>query len=468
MFDEGTCTWPGRLKFRPTFAHHVALTLPKSSPFSKLFEQRSFAPGAPGPSSYEIMASQSSCPAGVNVHEYLAMQSLMSGKAQRWLALLTELGSTNLNFSSEVTLLVVSNLVCQSGPADDDVISGNDTGGERERDVLRKVHKIFREEQFCDRLVEQLIIRLDSLEANWRETYLMDVVITILLRTHTLTATNPNASLKALSALIRARQICLRWVEMLRAETYKESDTEAARRCQQYALWAAILCKRTFVIHRSQATLLDELSLQAYIECCITVQDNLVVEVGALPQVLQHAVVSDLKLSYRLASLVCASIIQSPDVFRLAIRAVWPEPEDRPRQIYNLCSQQPSWVACDIQENEEGNLVQVHYNYVQGLLLVDNKPLGKLPKAPEHIEVLNELFGDQALLTFPSTQKGMDYTLCLTPRNYRVDVGFEAGNMIVRATKGNQYLQLIPREVFRTETSWDLPGPLLDDCWHWL
>ncbi|KAI8286949.1 hypothetical protein K4K60_013037 [Colletotrichum sp. SAR11_57] len=439
-----------------------------SSPFSKLFEQRSFAPGAPGPSSYEIMASQSSCPAGVNVHEYLAMQTLMSGKAQRWLALLTELGSTNLNFSSEVTLLVVSNLVCQSGPADDDGISGNDTGGERGRDVLRKVHKIFREEQFCDRLVEQLIIRLDSLEANWRETYLMDVVITILLRTHTLTATNPNASLKALSALIRARQICLRWVEMLRAETYKESDTEAARRCQQYALWAAILCKRTFVIHRSQATLLDELSLQAYIECCITVQDNLVVEVGALPQVLQHAVVSDLKLSYRLASLVCASIIQSPDVFRLAIRAVWPEPEDRPRQIYNLCSQQPSWVACDIQENEEGNLVQVHYNYVQGLLLVDNKPLGKLPKAPEHIEVLNELFGDQALLTFPSTQKGMDYTLCLTPRNYRVDVGFEAGNMIVRATKGNQYLQLIPREVFRTETSWDLPGPLLDDCWHWL
>ncbi|EQB57807.1 hypothetical protein CGLO_02015 [Colletotrichum gloeosporioides Cg-14] len=468
MFDEGTCTWPGRLKFRPTFAHHVALTLPKSSPFSKLFEQRSFAPGAPGPSSYEIMASQSSCPAGVNVHEYLAMQTLTSGKAQRWLALLTELGSTNLNFSSEVTLLVVSNLVCQSGPADDDGISGNDSGGERERDVLRKVHKIFREEQFCDRLVEQLIIRLDSLEANWRETYLMDVVITILLRTHTLTATNPNASLKALSALIRARQICLRWVEMLRAETYKESDTEAARRCQQYALWAAILCKRTFVIHRSQATLLDELSLQAYIECCITVQDNLVVEVGALPQVLQHAVVSDLKLSYRLASLVCASIIQSPDVFRLAIRAVWPEPEDRPRQIYNLCSQQPSWVACDIQENEEGNLVQVHYNYVQGLLLVDNKPLGKLPKAPEHIEVLNELFGDQALLTFPSTQKGMDYTLCLTPRNYRVDVGFEAGNMIVRATKGNQYLQLIPREVFRTETSWDLPGPLLDDCWHWL
>ncbi|KAI8168212.1 hypothetical protein K4K49_009945 [Colletotrichum sp. SAR 10_70] len=220
--------------------------------------------------------------------------------------------------------------------------------------------------------------------------------------------------------------------------------------------------------HYTQATLLDDLSLQAYIECCITVQDNLVVEVGALPQVLRHAVVSDLKLSYRLASLVCASIMRSPDIFRLAIRAVWPEPEDRPRQIYNLCSEQPSWIVCDIQENEEGNLVQVHYNYVQGLLLVDNKPLGKLPKAPEHIEVLNELFGDQALLTFPSSQRGMDYTLCLKPRNYRIDVGFEAGNMIVRATKGNQCLQLIPRKVFRTQTSWDLPGPLLDDCRHWL
>ncbi|KAF9870445.1 hypothetical protein CkaCkLH20_12112 [Colletotrichum karsti] len=461
-----------------------SLVLPRSSPFARIFDNRTFAVDGPGPSSYEIMASQSGCPAGANLHEYLAMQTLMCGKSQRWIALLTELGSTNLNFSSEVTMLVVSHLATLSGPMDDDNSSStnNDTGvrgenlcraayagGRNNKDVLRKVHKIFRDQCFCDKLVEQLSTRLNSMEANWRETYLMDVVITILLRTHTLTATNPNASLKALEALIRAREVCLRWVEMLRAETYKSSDTEVAKRCQQYALWAAILCKRTYVIHRNQSTILDARPLQTYIECCITVQDNLVVEVGALPQVLQHAVVSDLKLSHRLAPLVGNSIVNSPDVFRTAIRAVWPEPEDRPRQLYHLRSDlsQAGWVLCEIQENDHEQLVQVHYNYVQGLLLVDNKPLGKLPKAPEHIEALNELFGDQALLALPSAS-GMDYTLCIRPNNYRIDIGFEAGNMIVRAMKGSQFLQLVDRKVFYSENSSDLPGPLLEGCFHWL
>ncbi|KAF6823338.1 hypothetical protein CPLU01_11478 [Colletotrichum plurivorum] len=482
FFDTQTSTWPGRLRFRPSFAQHTTIALPKSSPFSSVLEGRSFALDGPGPSSYEIMASQSSCPAGINVHEYVAMQTLLSGKAQRWIALLTELGSTNLNFSSEVTMLIVTHIVLQSGPVDEiedmgpfeDGRQGHDSKGTSNRpgrlgrDILRKVHKIFRDERFCDKLVEQLSIRLDSLEANWRETYLMDTVITILLRVHTLTATNPNASLRALSTLVKARGICLRWVEMLRAETYKSSDIETSRRCQQYALWAAILCKRTFVIHRSQGTSLDPTSLQAYIECSITVQDNLVVEVGALPQVLQHAVVSDLKLSYRLSTLVCQSIVDSPEVFRLGIRAVWPEPDDSPRQIINLRAGHTGWVACDIQENEYGNAVQVHYNYVQGLLLVDNRPLGKLPKAPEHISILNELFGDQALLTFPSNIRGMDYTLCIKPRGYRIDVGFDANAMIVRATKGQQHLQLVPRDVFRSENAWDLPGPLLEGCFHWL
>ncbi|TDZ35090.1 hypothetical protein C8035_v009994 [Colletotrichum spinosum] len=479
LFDQQTSTWPGRLRFRPTFAHHTALVLPRSSPFSQLLGNRTLAIDGTGPSSYEIVASQASCPAGLNAHEFIAMQTVMSGKAQRWIALLTELASTNLNFSSEATMLIVTHLALHCGPEDDEdlIVAHSFKEGEdarsgvvdrRGKDILRKVHKIFRDQHFCDRLVDQLMLRLDSLEANWRETYLMDVVITVLLRTYSLTATDPEVSLKALRALVRARQICLRWVEMLRAETYKGSDVQSARRCQQYALWAAILCKRTFFVHRDQAIALDESSLKTYIECCITVQDNLVVEVGALPQVLHHAVVSDIKLAYRLGPLVCDSIVTSPTVFRDAIRAVWPEQDNSPRQLVDLRSAHPGWVVCDTQENIFGHSMQVQYNYIQGLLLVDNRPLGKLPKAPEHVETLNELFEDQALLTRPSDMRGMEYSLCMKPNNYRIDVGFDADTMVVRATKNNQFLQFIPRRHFRTESSWDLPLPLLEGCFHWL
>ncbi|WQF89185.1 Putative P-loop containing nucleoside triphosphate hydrolase [Colletotrichum destructivum] len=457
-FDERTSTWPGRTRFRPSFAHHTALVLPNNSPWKKVLETKACALDGPGPSSYEIMASQSSCPAGINNHEYLAMQTLMTGKKQRWIVLLAELGSTNLNFSSEVTLLVVSHLALQSGPRDE------------KGDVLRTIHNVFRDDHFCDRFVDQLCARLESLQANWRETYLMDVVITLLLRTHALTATNRDVSSKAFEAILRARKICVRWVEMLRAETFKASDVEMSRRCQQYALWAAILCKRTFVIHANQSAHLDDTALQAYIECCITLQDNLVVEVGALPQVLRHAVISDMKLSYRLSSLVRKSIVSSSDTFRKAIMAVWPEADGRSRQISALRADKDAWVVCESHGHDGWNasIQVVQYNCSTGLLLVDSRPLGKLPKPPEHTAVLSELFGDQALLTRPSDMPGMDYTLTVKPKGYRIDVGYDSGSIVIRAIKGQQWLQFIQRNVFRSETSWDFPGPLLDGCLHWL
>ncbi|KAK1509356.1 uncharacterized protein CCOS01_15450 [Colletotrichum costaricense] len=454
-FDESTSTWPGRVRFRPLFDHQVALALPKSSPWSTLLETKAYSLSGPGPSSYEVVASQSSCPPGINNHEYLAMQTLMAGESQRWIVLLTELASTNLNFSSKVTMLLVTHLALQSGPQDN---SG---------DFLRATHTIFRDESFCKRLLEQIQTRLETVQANWRETYQMDILITLLLRTFALTTTSPDQ--KGFSNIIRAREICLRWVEMLRFETFRARDAETARRCQQYALWAAVLCKRTYVIHANQVANLDSLSLRTYIECCITVQDNLVVDVGALPQVLQHAVVSDMKLSYRLSPMVRKSIASAPDMFRIAIMTVWPEADSHSRTISSL-QLESEWVICEIQGHDgwEERMQTVQYNICTGLLLVDNRPLGKLPKPPEHTEVLTELFGEQALLTRPSDMPGMDYTLTVKHHGYRIDIGYDGSSIVIRATKGQQYLQLIQRSKFKSRDAWDLPGPLLNDCVHWL
>ncbi|CCF46607.1 hypothetical protein CH063_15307, partial [Colletotrichum higginsianum] len=177
-----------------------------------------------------------------------------------------------------------------------------------------------------------------------------------------------------------------------------------------------------------------------------------------------------MKLSYRLSSLVRKSIVSSPDTFRKAIMAVWPEADGRSRQISALRADQDAWVVCESHGHDGWNasIQVVQYNCCTGLLLVDSRPLGKLPKPPEHTAVLSELFGDQALLTRPSDMPGMDYTLTVRPKGYRIDVAYDSGSIVIRAIKGQQWLQYIQRNVFRSETSWDLPGPLLDGCLHWL
>ncbi len=57
-----------------TFAHHCRLVVPATSPFSSLSLSPGVGADSRSLSSYEIMASQTKCPAGLNVHEFLSFQ----------------------------------------------------------------------------------------------------------------------------------------------------------------------------------------------------------------------------------------------------------------------------------------------------------------------------------------------------------------------------------------------------------
>jgi len=50
----------------------------------------------------------------------MAYQNLFSGKHHRWLPILVELGSSNLNFGTEATTTLISQLAVQAGPATED------------------------------------------------------------------------------------------------------------------------------------------------------------------------------------------------------------------------------------------------------------------------------------------------------------------------------------------------------------
>lgn len=94
--------------------------------------------------------------------------------------------------------------------------------------------------------------------------------------------------------------------------------------------------------------------------------------------------------------------------------------------------------------------------------------LQKLPQDQKSF-VLEELFGNQSLLTWPSDRNGMHYCLCVTPYKYKVHIGYSrTREPIIRAFRNKYSLQLIPREKFRNDVHSDLPGPLVDGCFHWL
>jgi hypothetical protein len=365
-FDLQSKVWPARGRRSPSFLHHLKLEMPQSSPFYKLQEDPSFAEFTYGPSSYDVVATASRCPPGLNIHEYMAFQTIASGKSRRWITILTELGSANLNFSNEATTILLNHLALQCGPASND------------DDPFRLIHSAFRDEAFGNQLLNQLSNHLSSLFVNWRESQLLNTVITLTLRLAdlALAAELESVYLRAISLLVQARGISVRWFKALRVETYKTSDPVIAQRCQQYALWAALLCKKTFMFHAQQTITLDDLSLEIFIQSCITVQDNLVVKVDTLPKLLQQAIVNDFRLTHEMCSIVCDSINSRPHVFSAAIRDIWPAAEGCTRKLSNVRIAAHGWISCTAYSGEDTNEQQVYYNVAEGTLLVDNRRVG--------------------------------------------------------------------------------------------
>ena len=456
--DTASGSWPGRRVRKPTFAHNFVLDIPTGSPFADLM--RSTAIDEEGPSSHEVMASHPACPSGANVHEFLAFQTLLSGKQRRLIALLTELGSSNLNFSTEATVILVKHIALQCGPSRED------------NNPIRLVHSTFQDRAFCDKLTEQLSQRLDGITANWREYNVMDVIVTLALRQYTLSGidgTSP-AALAALNLIGKARNVALQWMRLLGEETKKATDVDTARRCQLYTLWAALLCKRTFAIHSNQANTLDTQSLQTFIECSITLQNNLLSNVQTLPQLLKNAIIKDFKMTYGMQDFVMHSINSSPQSFLSALDCVWPHPEGRLRNMDNWSLDEARHiVSVDIIATDQFSKDQsVQYHVLHGLLLVDGMPVGKLPAEHQNSFLFSELFGDQSLQTYPSYMREMTYMLCIRPNGHQIHIGFRDGQMVIRAVNKTKVIELVPRHVFGDPRFFDFPEPLVVGCFHWL
>lgn len=459
-FDPSTQVWTGRQRQRPSLAHHCLVNIPRTSPFAPLEGSRGFAAASDGPTSYEIMASQTKCPAGLNLHEYMAYQSLASGRYRRWLNILTELGSSNLNFSMEATTALVCYLAMQAGP-------------EHKSHPLRATHGSLLDDQFCRQLTNQIKIRLNTVSPNFRETSCMGMLLTLTLQICSL-ADEPNAKYGE-SVLRQIREIALQWIRRLRAEIRKSTTIENARKCSDYAFWAAVLCKRTFSLYvgeRYRDFTLPAADLQIFMECSVTLQDNLGSDPSKLPTSAKNALVRDLKLVFQLRPLLRKSFLAHPQSFSSVIDNILPPAEGSERRVYSAPQLQDradsGWITSYIEGNTYTRQQVVHMHLLDGYLLIDHQPIGKLP--PEHRQAitLQQLFGKQNLLTYPSAMPGMTYVVAMPINGHQIHIGFRENRLIVRACYKGAVFEFIPQGVFGSPEEFDLPASLVDNCVHWL
>ena len=452
-FDTRMKIWPARLPQiqKPTFAHHCRLILPTNSPFSTLNISSDLAVDLKGSSSYEIVASQSKCPSGLNAHEYMSFQNLLSGYSRRWPQILVELGSSNLNFSTEATTMLITLLALQAGPTD-------------KNDPLGAVHGIFRDKSFCTRLIHQIDQRLDNISSNWRETSCMETMIIIANRLFELA---DSVSADAVNLLEKARSITSNWISTLRLEIQNAMDEETSQRCSRYAFWASLLCRRTFALYGTRSRF-EPAALQSFIECSISLQENMVNNPAKLPLALRNSLIRDLKMVFQLRSILKHSLENSQASLISSISTIWPDVEETQSKQFSRFEflQDPNewWVQAVISATFETAQQIVQFHILEGHLLVNGKAIGKLPPEWRTADVLRQLFGNQSLLTYPSSLPDMTYMLAIRMNDHQIHIGFHRREIFVRALVRGAVLELIPPRVFEL----DLPASLVDNCVHWL
>ncbi|KAL5325012.1 hypothetical protein ACEPPN_006134 [Leptodophora sp. 'Broadleaf-Isolate-01'] len=459
-YDVKSEVWLRNLDKQLTFQHLCGVYIPRSLEASVIRSPVHPAPNIDGPSSYEIIASQTMCPSDISVHEFMSYQRLLSGKTRRWLTMLVELGASNLNFSAEDTMFIFNHLAVQAGPA------------QNEADLLRNAHAVFRDPAFCQRLTEQIDNRLRNISTNWREMHCMEILITLSLRLFNLTSGLDRQSAERL--LKAARESTLQWISHLRDEVRNAVEADAAERAARYGFWAALLCRRTFTTFVDSDSKMNAVDLCSFVQASIALQENLLVDLTKLPSKLKNMLVRDIKMAYRIQQIIQNSIESNPDSLGVAINKTWSDSSNSTGRTYShwqfLSSPNKRWVVSAITSTANKFIVSqvVHYNFVEGHLLVDGKPLGRLPLDIRESEDVKELFGNQHLLTFPSSLGGMSHVMATRTRGNEVHFGLRGKNVVIRALDRDSLLEYVPRRVFTDSDSFDLPSGLVENCVHWL
>jgi hypothetical protein len=449
-YDNAGNTWTRRQE-QASFAHLFPMKLPLHSPWAS-FEEYSDK----WTTSNRVLAAQTRCPPDVNMHEYVAWQGLLLGTHLRWPSLLREMGSTNLSFSTDSTWAIVSKLVLQAGPA----------GSE---DCLRDIHSIFHDASFCKKLLEQIDHRLEAIRRNWREPVQLDILMTMLFKIITFTS-NTRVRTAANDLILKSRAITQGWCTSLQTADHGPEFGPSA-----FAIWSAVLCKRTFYPFFEASATIHRKVLIEFIVASIALQNCLVGKFDDFAYNLRNAVLRDLTAAYNIRTRLESTVRTDQEILIEALNFFWPIPTDCGKYPITAHFESNTWWVAMTVSTQDAVHHYVHYNFIHGTLLINGQQLGVLPPEYRRWPIVQQLFGSQTLKILPSPLPGMSLIIIRKmPYNHWVHLGFRDGKLVIRAvqedltSRHTTTLELIPLACFGNERQYDLPAALAVNCYHWL
>ena len=449
LWDARSSCWLHDQKSTPSIYVRCTTPLP-SGPYSNL----QYAVNATSHTQNHVIAEQRSCSAELSLPEFVSFGSLRAdGERTQWLNIKRELGAPNLQFNAEAVYILFSQAAWQAG-------SYNNS-------PYRVSHMECEDEAFCHELLSILERNVESVRPNWKSDNALLLFTTITLRILSLSF-RPDIKNMALGLLKKIREVANSWTEILGQIMHDTNAPEVLLRLQQRRLKSAILCKMTFDVDESDLPnlLATANDVCTWILCSNTVQENTGNNVMELRRDLQLLLLRDKQLSHRLFRRVRTLVLQgNQGGLDKAIGHIWSGFEPTPAGWTPFRdSPLQRWIMNDTEAKPGKASQRVLYNLLEGELLVDGVPLGRLPSMYTESESYLRILGAQLIRVFTADMEGMHYMSAQPIKGYTIYFGVRGNDVTIRFKQGSQIWELVSHRVF----SKDLPSTFITDYTHWL
>lgn len=445
MWGRNSGTWLNDVSGESSFKNHSTLSLPSGS-----YANLEWALRTTDRTMNQVMALQSECSDSLEIREFIAFGSLRSGERIQWLNILRELGWSNLTLNDPAVTTLMLQASWEAGsPSDNE---------------FRTAHDELRSQPFCNKILEMLRRKLLSIEHNWQEQHSMMTLIQLTLRVLSLVSDESTETV-CFHLLAIARRACLDWCRQIQLHmTNNSTRADVQQKAVVQLLSAALLCYGTFdvdgkhIYHVLAST--EDVAILG--EAQITICDTTPVTRGALPLLLRQSLLHHTIIAHKFESHLNNLLRVDGTGLNQAVQQVW-NGAVLQSKWRTVSDDARSWLINQTSPNGSRPQI-VHYNLLGGDLLVDGKPVGRLPDDLKTQTLFQQIFGPAILNVFASNLPGMDYAVSQHIHENEIHIGSRSGDVLIRARLGDQMYQAIPQSAFAGQ----LPSHFVDAFTHWL
>ncbi|KAG9102907.1 hypothetical protein FRC06_000826 [Ceratobasidium sp. 370] len=446
LFDSTRHTLVGGPLTRTSLFEYGTFTLHADSPYRYL--QYSLA--GTSHTSNQVIASQSDCPVELNLHEHYAFGTLRSGPRLQWMNMVRGLEENVFTYSREEISLLYAQAAWQIGPLSQDV-------------QALDWHIELSNPQYGHLLIGQALRVLDRIRANWVEATTVSIIVLLVVRLLSSTADAKTQS-EAYRFLREARAVTFGWLGKL---STKLRDAELEHQVLDYQCRmceVAAICRSTYDVDDSHLVNLlsgpeDYLTL---ISCSAALYDNQPLKLEKAPRHLQVLLCRDRRLAHKVLPIILKKLQDTPHLLDGPVSYCWSDYTPGSGWVA-LPSPNSRWVS-----TTTGGRVpqQAQLNLLEGSLLVDGQPLGRLPRDYFTHPTYTRLFGRKVLYVVPANSAGMDFATRTHVEGNQVSFHMQEDSkeLIIQASRNDATFELVPQ----SKLAGDFPGFFSSDYHHWI